>query len=87
MLTGRFGVGGLLGLVVRQWPFEPLNTILCRIAWSELSDQIAIPHAHVDNTFMRAASRPKQIVYHGQLQQLADVGLILDRRYFSDGRV
>src|SRR5690606_12526833 len=64
-------------LVVRQWPFEPFDATLCRLTRGELAHQIAIPHTHVDDALMRAASRAEQVVHHGQLQQFADVGEFL----------
>ncbi|MNV90098.1 hypothetical protein D3C71_1844480 [compost metagenome] len=77
MLTWRLGIGRLLDFVGRQWPLKPLDPALCRIAWSELTDEIAIAHAHIDNAFVWATSRTKQIVHHSQLQQLADIGKLL----------
>ena len=48
---------------------------------------IAIPHTHVDDAFAGATCRAEQVVHHGQLQQFADIGLILDGRHFGDGLV
>lgn len=77
MLTRCLGAGGFLGLVIRQRPFEPLDATLCRLTRGELADQVAIAHAHIDDAFVRAASRAEQIVHHRQLQQFADVGELL----------
>ncbi|MNT17902.1 hypothetical protein D3C72_1530820 [compost metagenome] len=87
MPSGSLGLGWLFGIVIGQRPIQPLNAALCGLTRSQFADQVAITHTHVDNAFMGATSRAEQVIHHGQLQQFADIGLLLDGRHFGDGLV
>ena len=85
--SGSLGLRGRLKVVIGQWPVQPLNAALCGLTRGQFANQVAVAHTHVDNTFTGATSGAEQVVHHGQLQQFADIGLILDGRHFGDGLV
>ena len=85
--SGSLGLRGRLKVVIGQWPIQPLDAALCGLTRGQFANQVAIPHTHVDDAFTGAASGAEQVVHHGQLQQFADIGLILDGRHFGDGLV
>ncbi|MGG2633582.1 hypothetical protein [Pseudomonas aeruginosa] len=45
----------------------------------QLAHQVTVADAHVDDELLGAAGRAEQVVHDRQLQQLPDVGLVLDR--------
>ena len=85
VLTGHDGVGGFLDILLGQRAFKPFDTASSILARCQLANQIAVAHAHVHDVLVRATSRAEQVVHHGQLQQFADVGPVLDRRHAAHG--
>ena len=78
--VARIGILGFGG----QRTFQPLDAAAVRIHGRELADEITIAHAHVDDLLVRSVGWSEQVVHDGQLQQLPDIGLVVDRRDVVD---
>ena len=56
--VARLGIYGFQG----KRTLQPLNATSARFHWSELTDEITVAHAHIDDLLVWSARRTEQVV-------------------------
>ncbi len=70
----------ILGLVHSTISISPVVALVKGLSRRQLTDQIAIAYTHILDEFIGTVRGAEKIVHHRMLQQLTNVGRIIDQR-------